>query len=173
MPHGVAQVEYCAPAGVALVLGHDGDLRPRALEDQVAEGGGIQRVDLPHALPEAVAGDQPGLHDLDESGRELLGGQRRQHCWIGEDSDRLVVGTDVVLGIGQIHARLAAIRRVHLSHQRRRGLNEWNAALVGGSAEPGQVPDHTAAEGEHAIVAPGACLGQLAQHALCLGDRLR
>ena len=61
-------------------------------------------------------------------------------------ADRLVEGADVVLGLGEVDAGLAAVGRVDLGDQRRRHLHDAHAALVGGRAEAGEVADDAAAD---------------------------
>jgi hypothetical protein len=128
---------------------------------------------LPDPLPEPAPGDQAGLQDLDEPGRDLLGGQGLQHGGVRENGNRLVIDTHVVLRGGQVDARLATVGRVDLGDQGGGRLDQGNAALVGGGAEPRQVTDDAPAEGQHAVVAPGARRCQLAEHPLGLRDRLR
>ncbi len=86
---------------------------------------------------------------------------------------RQVVGAGVVLALGQVDAGLAAVGGVDLGDEGRRHLDDRDAALVGVGAEAGQVADHAAAERDDVVLAghPGA--GQLAQHPLGLGHRLR
>jgi hypothetical protein len=85
---------------------------------------------------------------------------------------RHVVGPGVVLGLGQVDARLPAVRGVHLRDQRGGRLDHGNAALVGGRAESCEVAHDPAAEGQHAVVATRALPSELAQDALGLGKRL-
>ena len=144
-----------------------------AVEDHLVERGGVELLDRAHALPQRAAGDQRRLDHLDEPGGELGRRQRRQQRGIAEHRRRQVVGADVVLGRRQVDAGLAAVGRIDLGDQRRRHLDDGDAALVGGGAEPGQVPDHAAAEGDD-VVRPGhARLRELAEHPLCRGERLR
>ena len=84
-----------------------------------------------------------------------------------------MVGAGVVLALGQVDAGLAAVGGVDLGDQRGRHLDDRHAALVEVGAEAGEVADDAAAERDDVVLAghPGA--GQLAQHPLGLGHRLR
>ena len=84
-----------------------------------------------------------------------------------------MVGAGVVLALGEVDAGLAAVGGVDLGDEGRRDLDHRHPALVGVGAEAGQVADHAAAEGDEVVLPghPGA--GQLAQHRLGSGHRLR
>ena len=166
----MAEVEHLAQAGVALVLGDDPQLGPRAGGDHPPVVGRRPRA---HALPQLAAGDQRRLDDLGVARRQLRGRKRRKRGRVGDHRGRLVVGADVVLGLGQIDAGLAAVGRVDLGNQRRRNLDIAHAALVGGGAEARQVADHAAAERDDDVLAGHARARQLRPDDLGVGDGLR
>ena len=117
MPDGVAEVEDRAAAGVALVVGDDLDLRPRAGEDDVVEAARIEALDRADPLPERAARDQRGLQHLDEPRAQLASGRVVSVAGVGEHRRRQVVGADVVLRLRQVHPGLAAVGRVDLGDQ--------------------------------------------------------
>ena len=83
-----------------------------------------------------------------------------------------MVCADVVLRLGQVDARLAAVRGVDLGDQGRRRLDHGHPALVGGRAESGEIADDAAAERKDAVVAPRAGACERPQDALGLRHRL-
>ena len=85
----VPEDEGGADPFVALVGGDDFALVAGTAEDDVGEVGALERFDRAHQLPERSAGEQAGLDHLDETGGELLAGQRRQGRGIGEDRGRI------------------------------------------------------------------------------------
>ena len=68
VPDRVAEVQHLAPAAVALVLGHDRELRAQAAPDRLV----VDRPALAHARPQRAAGDQRGLDDLGVARGRLL-----------------------------------------------------------------------------------------------------
>ena len=147
----VPEIQDLAHPGVALVLGDDPQLGPRAGADDPVEVGWAPRANL---LPQVSAGDQGGLQHLRVSGRHLLLRERLERLRVGDHGRRLVVGADVVLGLGEVDPGLAAVGGVDLRHQSRRHLDIADPALVGRGAEAAQVADHPAAE-RHEHVLPG------------------
>ena len=81
-------------------------------------------------------------------GAELAARQRRQHRRVDDDRVRLIERADQVLAERVIHADLAADGAVHLRQQRRRHVNERDAAQVRRRREAGHVADDAAAEGD-------------------------
>ncbi len=90
--------------------------------------------------------NKPVFDDLGIAGGQLAGRQRRQHVAIGEDQARLVKGADQVLAVPRIDARLAADRAVDLGKQRRRHLDEIDAAQQRCRGKAREVADDAAAE---------------------------
>ena len=126
------------------------------------------------ALPQLAARDQRGLDDLGVAGGELgSAAASRASSGSAITARRLVVGADVVLGLGEVDAGLAAVRRVDLRDERRRHLHVADAALVGGGAEARQIADHAAAERDDEVRARHPCPRQLGPHDLGVGDGLR
>ena len=154
---GVAEVQHLAPAAVALVLGHDGELRPRAGQHDVVVVARAGR----DALPEGAARDERRLQHLGEAGGALGARERRQDGGVGQDRGGLVVGADVVLGLGEVDAGLPAVGRVDLGHERRRDLHDRHPALVGRRDEPGEVADDAATDRDDVVVAARALGGQV------------
>jgi hypothetical protein len=116
----VTEVEDRATAGVTLVGRDDLELRPCAVEDHVGEGAGVEWIDLLRPLPQAAAGDQARLQNLDVAGGELFPREGLERARVGKDRERLVVCADVVLRRGKIDAGLPSVRGVDHRHQRRR-----------------------------------------------------
>ena len=118
------------------------------------------------AVPQRAAGDQRGLEDLGVTGGELGRVERLQQARVGEHGDRLVIGADVVLGLGQVDPGLAAVGGIDLGDERGRHLDHADAALVGRRAEAGEVADDPAAEGHDVVCARGALPDQRVPDAL-------
>ena len=167
---GVPEVEDLAQAAVPLVLGDDPELRPRAVDDHRRI---VRRRPAAHPLPQRAAGDQRRLDHLGVPGGELLRRKRAQRRGVDEHRRWLVVGADVVLRLREVDAGLAPVGRVDLRDERRRDLDEADAALVGGGAEAGEIADDATAEGDDHVLAGHAAAGELGPHDLGVGDRLR
>src|ERR1700722_8437398 len=90
---GVAEVEHLAPAPVALIGAHDGELGSSAGEDRLL----LDLSPLCHRLPQRSPGDQGRLEHLHPSGRELSRGQRLEGVRIDDHTGGLVVNTHIVL----------------------------------------------------------------------------
>ena len=99
---------------------------------------------------------QPVLDDLGEAAGQLARRQRGQRVGVHHHQLRLPDRADVVLALGQVHAGLAADRRVDHRQERRGHVEQTDAALVGGRDEAHQVAHHAAAEGHHGVAAPQA-----------------
>ncbi len=198
---GVPEVENLAAAAVALVLGDDRELEARAGEDRtlVHSGrGGIccrllssgpsgnrarplrprsarlreQGPFRSDALPQLASREQRGLQHLDPAGVQLGRGQRAQRVGVHHHGGRLVVGADVVLGLGEVHAGLAAVGGVHLGDERGGNLHDRHPALVGRRAEAREVADDPAAERDQVVGARHARRRQLVPHAPSGGECL-
>ena len=125
-----------------------------------------------HAVPQPAAGDQRRLDHLGVAGGALLRRQRVQGLGVDEDGGGLVVGADVVLGLGQVDAGLAAVGGVDLGDQGGGHVHDRHAALVGRGAEAGEVADHAAAERDHVVGAGQARAHELGPHDLGVGHGL-
>ena len=100
------------------------------------------------AVEQRRARRHPVFDHFVEAGAELAAGQRAEHRRIDDDRVRLIEGADQVLAERVVHADLAADRAVHLREQRRRHVDERDAAQVGRRREAGHVADDAAAEGD-------------------------
>ena len=100
------------------------------------------------AIEQRPAGDHAVLDDFVQPGAELAARQRRQQRRIDDDRERLVEGADQVLAERVVDADLAADRAVDLRQQRRRHLDDRDAAQVGRRGEAGDVADDAAADGD-------------------------
>ena len=98
----------------------------------------------------------PYLIDLVQAGAVLAPRQRSQEQGIGDDEARRVEGADEVLAGREVHADLAADRRVDLRQQRRRHLDERDAAQEGRGREARHVADDAAPDGHDDRPAVGA-----------------
>ena len=83
-----------------------------------------------------------------------------------------MIDADVVLRLREVHAGLAAVSGIDLGEEGGRYLNHVHPALVGGGAEPAEVPNDAPAEHHEVIRARHPEPRQLAQHSLRLGERL-
>ena len=125
----VAEVEDRALALLGGIAQADGGLEGRGAPHRLGLGG----------LPERLAGEKPGLHELGEPGAALLGGERGQKRRVDDGARGPVEGADAVLPGRRVETRLAADRRVHLTDERRRHGYPGHAAQVGRGDEPGDV----------------------------------
>jgi hypothetical protein len=98
---------------------------------------------------EGFVTNQTVFDDFGKSRRQLAFWQGVQRSGVDQHSIRLIERTDHVLAQRMIDAGLAAHRRVHLGQQGSRNLNEVHTALITGGCEPGHIPDHAAAQGNH------------------------
>ena len=147
---GVAEVQHLAETLVAFIGRHHLELGTGAREDHPL-------IDLPAGgdrLPQRPAGDQGGLQHLHPPRRQLLAGKARERARVDHHARRLVVGADVVLGVGKVDPGLAPVGGVDLGDEAGGHLHVGDPPLVGGRAEAGQVPHHPAPEG-HDVVGPG------------------
>src|SRR6185369_12043657 len=92
-------------------------------------------------------GNDAVLNDLSQSGTEFTRGQTFQQLQIATDEPRLVKSADEVFSSFQVHAHFATDRTVYLGEQRRRDLDESDAAQVSCGHEAGQIAYHSAAQG--------------------------
>jgi hypothetical protein len=168
---GVPEVEDLAAAAVALVLGDDRKLEARAGEDRALVGRRSGRFGR-DALPQRAPRDQGRLQHLNPTRAQLRRRQGAEGVGVDDHRRRLVVGADVVLGLGEVHPGLAPVRGVHLRHERGRDLHYGDAPLVGGRAEAYEVPDDPAPERDQMVAARHAGEGQIAPHTLGCGQRL-
>ena len=77
--------------------------------------------------------------------------ERVQHCDIGQDKAWLMESADKVLAMRRVDTGLASDRAINLCQKAGRYLYETNSAPQNCRCEPGQVPDHPAAQGDHDI----------------------
>ena len=87
-------------------------------------------------------------------------------------ADRLVERPDEVLALGQVDPGLAADRRVDLGDERRRHLDEPDAAQVDRGEEPGRVAERAATDRDEDLAAIDPERGQLAGGGLDDGQPL-
>ena len=78
------------------------------------------------------------LHDLAQRGPQLALGERPEDGDVQHDRRRVVERADQVLALGQVHAGLAADRRVHLGDERRRARR--STARPAGTSRRGTRP---------------------------------
>ena len=119
----------------------------------------------------AVANDAR-LHALHQPGAQFAIGQRAQHADIGKHRQRMMKAADQVLALGQIHAGLAAHRRVHLREERRRHLHVGNAAHEDRGHESAHIAHDAAAERNQQRPAIAARRDHLPQQLLHAGHGL-
>ncbi len=157
MAEGVAEIEQCALAGLALVARHDRGLgaaggRNRMFARRAA--GRRCRHGWPRArLKKGLVAEHAIFGDFRIAGAELARRQRIEHRSIGDHQNRLMKRAEQVLALRRIDAGLAADRRIHLRQQRGRHLHEIHAAAQDRRREAGEIADHAAAERNDEIVA--------------------
>ena len=86
------------------------------------------------------------LDDFGEAGEVFARRKRAQRIHVGEHQPRLVKRADHVFPLWMVDRGLAAHRRVDLREQRRRHLNQRDAALISRRDEARDVADHAAPE---------------------------
>ena len=83
-----------------------------------------------------------------------------------------MVRADVVLGLRQVHARLAAVRGVHLGHERGGHVHDRHAALVGRGAEAREIADDAPAQRDQMVSSGDAGRDQRLPHGFRAGEGL-
>ena len=160
----MAEIQYGAPPGLSLVLGNDRGLDLTAALYRVRQRGGIlleQGLDgLLEPGEEICIRNCAVLDHLGEPGLQLPVRECAERSGIDQHDARLVERTDQVLATGVVNARLAADRGIDLREQRRRHLDERDAAQVGRGGEPGDIANDAPAEGDDGRVAVGARFDQ-------------
>ena len=167
----VAVVQDDPQAGLALVRADDLALQLDRAPDHVAEQDRLleaqQRLGVRLQRPEQVGvADHRHLDDLRPAGRVLALRQRLQHAGVRHHQRRLVERPDQVLAEPVIDAGLAADARIDLGQQRRRHLDDRDAAQERRRDEPGHVADHAAADRHHEVAPVRADLDQPVVHRL-------
>ena len=112
------------------------------------------------------------LDYFEQAGTVFALGQRAQDLGVDQNRQWLVEGADEVLAGYQIHAGLAADRRVHLGKQRGRDLDDRDAAHEDGGQEAAHVGHDAAAEGHDHARAVGPGLDHLFGQRLHAGEPL-
>ena len=175
-PERVAEVQGDPAAGrVALALVGDDDLdlgpgrparrarRARPTSNASASHGAIAG---PSASSSSNSRSSPSAAILTASpraARSWRSGSVRSTATSMIDRRRLVERPDEVLALGQVDAGLAADRRVDLGDERRRDLDERDAAQVRRGEEPGRVAERAAADRDERLAALDPERGQLAR----------
>src|SRR6266853_725090 len=104
--------------------------------------------------------DQAVLDHFGKPRAQLAPGQGFQGLHVRHDQLRLMKSADHVLPERVIDRGLATDRRIHLSEQRGRDLNEGDAALIGSGGESRQIPDYPTPQGDERGIARAALLEQ-------------
>ena len=156
----VAEVEHLPLAVVVRVAEADGRLEGGAAPDELVVG----------KLPQRLAGEQAGLHDLGHPLAPLRGRQRLEQRGIDHRAHRPVERADEVLALRQVDRGLAADRRVDLGDEARRNRHPGDAAEIGRCGEAGRVGRAAAAERDDRA---GAVEPQLLPEPVERGERLR
>src|SRR5713101_8637430 len=89
------------------------------------------------------------LDDLGQPGAKLAFWQSLQCIGVRQYEARLVEGADQVLGARVVDGRLAPGRGIHLGQERRRYLNEVDAAHVGRRHEAREISYRTTPQSDH------------------------
>ncbi len=160
----VPEIQQRALARLALVAADHAGLDLAGAADRARQRRRLARAQrrqvADHIVEVRGIGKQPVLEDLRQPGRQFARGQRLQHIGVRHDDARLVERPDQVLAARMIDAGLAADRRVDLREQRRRHLDDADAAHVDRRGEAREVADHAAAERDHHALAVRAVLDQ-------------
>ena len=136
MREGVAEVERDTDGTIVRIAHAHGGLVRSAAAHNLRVG----------QLPETLAREQAGLDDFGQATRALVGGQGLEQHGVDDGARGPVERADEVLRRRQVDAGLAADRRVHLTHERRRHGDPREAAQVRGGREAGDVGGTAAAE---------------------------
>ena len=123
------------------------------------EGGAAADLLLAVGLPDRLAHEQAGLHDLGETVRDLLARQRRERRGVDDHAARPVERADEVLPLRDVDRDLAADRRVDLRDEGRGYRSPGDAAEVGRGHEAGQIAGRAAAERDECAAAVEAQRG--------------
>ena len=173
MAEGVPQVQGDpAPRDAALPLvGEDHlDLGPAGALDQLGEdtrredGLVVARERLSVGLEQfeqPLVAERRHLDRLTECGPHLALGDCPEHRDVDDDRRGLVEHPDQVLAFGQVDPGLPADRRVDLSHQRGRDMDDGDAPQVDRGEEAGRVAEGTAPDRDQRLRALDPEGGQL------------
>ena len=150
MADGVAEVEGLAHPALGLILLDDVFLEPQAAVDDLVDL--AVDVALFKDAEQLRVGQQAGLDRLGQAVDVVAAGEGGQRIWVHDDQFWLPEGTHDVLGIAQIHRRLAADGGI--DHRERGGgaVDEVDAPHIDGGGKSGQVA-HDAAAHRHDQVA--------------------
>ena len=96
------------------------------------------------------------FHRLGQAVGDLAAGQGGKGGRIHQDAARLIKCADNVLDSIQVDGGFAADGGVHLGKDGGGNVVEINAAHIAGRGETGQIADHAAADGSHAVPAAHA-----------------
>ena len=150
MAEGVAKVEMCPHAGLALVGSHHGRLDAHGDQDGARQRLGLagqqcRHVDS-HLFQVGAVGNGTVLDDFSQASRQLTRGQGLQRARVSHDQPGLMEGPHHVLAARVVDAGLAAHRGIDLRQQAGGHLHEVDAALEAGGGKAGQVAHHATAQ---------------------------
>ena len=175
----VPEVQRDPAVGGALLLlvgVDDRDLRPRRPLDELGHGA---RRRTPRRRRAAIAAPSRSSRANSRSSpraaiftaspraaRRWRSGRDRSERDVDDDRGRRMERADEVLALGQVDPGLAADRRVDLGDERRRHLDERDAAQPARGEEAGGVAERAAPDRHERLAALGAQPGQLARGVL-------
>ena len=147
---GVAEIQHGAHAFLALIVGdYDGFVAAGDF-DRMRQRGGIARHEAIHIGfqpgEELGVADQSVFDDFGNASRELAVGQGFQGVGVGDDHPGLVKRADHVFAEWMIDRSFAADRRINLSQQGGRDLDERRAALKHRCGKAGEITDDAATQ---------------------------
>ena len=175
MAERVAEIEHRTPGRVALVGQDDLDLRPRGSLDDFRDRAAVERGRVTlgdrlalrlEQLEQPLVAEGGHLRRLAERGPEVARRKRTEKRDVGNDGRRLVERPDEVFALGKVDSGLAADRAVDLGEERRRDLDERDAAKVGRGEEPGRVTERAPSDRDQRLTAFDPPPGELARRLL-------
>src|SRR2546430_6878538 len=103
------------------------------------------------SLEQLAIADRALLDSFAPPGSQFAWWQGSKRVGVDEHQPGLMKCADQILSSGQVHGRLSANRSVNLRHQRRRYLNECDAAQIACRCESCEIADYAAAESDDCI----------------------
>ena len=161
-----------------MLIGDDDlDLGPGAALDELGDaavvvdpriaGGDGRPIGL-EQLEQPVIAEGGHLDRLAKRRPPLAFGERPRHARVDDDGRRLVEGADEVLALGQVDGRLAPDRRVDLGDERRRDVDDRDAAQERRRQEARRVAERAATDRDDRLIPLQTQPGELAR---CRLDR--
>ena len=163
MADSVAKVQVQTNALIQLVFNHDFSLDFAGAVNDIFcmfKDTVNAPVHLLQIFPQLDIIDEAIFDNLTHSFNQFSFTQCFQGLGIDEDTVRLIEGTDHIFGEGGVDPRFSTDRRINLSGQAGRNLQEVDTPHIGSGHKACQITDNSASQGNDAIAPCHAFLDQ-------------